>query len=171
MNGNMMGSAVSEPDLADWQLYILPYADDAPLPDDYRRTAPLASAPISEVIQSAADAYASVVSDVGSNRRLDCAGKWVTNLDNIDSRIISQVRNNTGSSTIAESEDDLGGFPQIESAVACPDADHDGMPDQWENSYGFSPHFAGDNSADADGDGYTNIEEYLNGTNPREAQR
>ena len=44
----------------------------------------------------------------------------------------------------------------------------DGMPDEWENKYDFDPSFAGDNSQDADGDRYTNIEEFLNGTDPRE---
>ncbi|WP_248344101.1 PKD domain-containing protein [Anaeromyxobacter paludicola] len=50
----------------------------------------------------------------------------------------------------------------------CPnDADCDGMPDDWELKYGFDPHFAGDALLDADGDGLTNLEEYLRGTNPR----
>ena len=40
------------------------------------------------------------------------------------------------------------------------------MPDEWERKYGFNPDDAGDNAHDKDDDGYTNVEEYLNGTNP-----
>ena len=40
------------------------------------------------------------------------------------------------------------------------------MPDPWEQKYGFNPADPSDDSKDADGDGYTNIEEFLNGTNP-----
>jgi pectate lyase len=46
------------------------------------------------------------------------------------------------------------------------DKDNDGMPDEWETRYGLDPKDASDAAKDKDGDGYTNIEEYLNGTNP-----
>ena len=41
------------------------------------------------------------------------------------------------------------------------DTDNDGMPDTWETTHGLNPN-AADNSGDADGDGYTNLEEYIN---------
>src|SRR5690606_5212355 len=41
-----------------------------------------------------------------------------------------------------------------------------GMPDEWELRYGFDPNDPSDGSGDADGDVYTNVEEYLNGTDP-----
>jgi hypothetical protein len=37
------------------------------------------------------------------------------------------------------------------------------MPDVWEDSHGFNQLDASDGPEDADGDGYTNVEEYLNG--------
>ncbi len=40
------------------------------------------------------------------------------------------------------------------------------MPDSWENKYGLSANDARDNILDKDGDGYSNIEEYLHATNP-----
>jgi hypothetical protein len=40
------------------------------------------------------------------------------------------------------------------------------MPDEWEIRYHLNPNDPGDASLDSDGDGYTNIEEYLNGTQP-----
>lgn len=36
------------------------------------------------------------------------------------------------------------------------------MPDEWEAARRLNPHDAADASSDRDGDGYTNIEEYLN---------
>jgi DNA/RNA-binding domain of Phe-tRNA-synthetase-like protein len=45
------------------------------------------------------------------------------------------------------------------------DDDNDGMPDQWEASYGLDP-FVDDAQYDMDGDGRTNISEYTSGTNP-----
>ncbi len=46
------------------------------------------------------------------------------------------------------------------------DSDNDGMPDWWENQYDLNPNDPSDASADPDGDGLTNKEEYDNGTDP-----
>jgi outer membrane protein assembly factor BamB len=45
------------------------------------------------------------------------------------------------------------------------DSDQDNMPDAWEIENGLNP-LLDDSSKDPDSDGYTNIEEYQNGTNP-----
>lgn len=49
------------------------------------------------------------------------------------------------------------------------DSDIDGIPDNWERGNGFDPENPGDGALDADGDGITNFEEYLAGTNPTNA--
>ncbi|MCK4613658.1 MAG: Ig-like domain-containing protein, partial [Thermoplasmata archaeon] len=46
------------------------------------------------------------------------------------------------------------------------DDDNDRMPDTFENQYGFDPLNASDATEDFDGDGYTNLEEYIFNTNP-----
>ena len=47
------------------------------------------------------------------------------------------------------------------------DTDHDGMPNDWEKQYGFNPNDASDAAKDADGDGFTNLEEFTAKTNPK----
>jgi len=46
------------------------------------------------------------------------------------------------------------------------DRDGDGLPDTWEDRYGFDVDRPGDEVLDADGDGMSNLREYLAGTNP-----
>jgi hypothetical protein len=52
--------------------------------------------------------------------------------------------------------------PVLASGTPPADRDHDGMPDAWEKSVGLNPVHASDAKLDPDGDGYTNLEEYLN---------
>lgn len=58
---------------------------------------------------------------------------------------------------IINSPSQVGGWPVLASGVAYPDTDKDGMDDNWERIRNISSA-----NADADGDGYTNLEEFLN---------
>ena len=49
------------------------------------------------------------------------------------------------------------------------DKDGDGLPNQWEAANGLSDSNPDDGGFDADGDGFTNRQEYLAGTNPRDS--
>ena len=87
------------------------------------------------------------------------------------SRDIVGTRNHAGTGPVDPNEDlrtidDVGGFPVIAPGTPCADTDIDGMSDEWEVLHGFNPNDAADGPQDADGDGYTNVEEYLNGTEP-----
>src|SRR4051794_18300291 len=48
------------------------------------------------------------------------------------------------------------------------DADHDGMPNRWENKFGLNPHKANARK-DADHDHLRNIAEFRDGTDPSNA--
>jgi hypothetical protein len=47
-----------------------------------------------------------------------------------------------------------------------PDSDSDGLPDFWETMHPFDPKNATDAQSDQDGYGYTQLEEWLNDTDP-----
>ncbi len=59
-----------------------------------------------------------------------------------------------------------GGWPEMAAGTPPKDSDDDGMPDDWETANGLNPNDPSDANGDADGDGYTNIEEYINGLIP-----
>jgi pectate lyase len=121
--------------------------------------------PAVQVNTSSADAaFTSVLADAGSNLGLDCDGSFFDRRDSIDSRVVGEVQN--GSGQIIDNPSQVGGYLTIPAAAACPDADHDGMPNTWESMHGFDPNNSADAFLDADGDGYSNIEEFLNGTAP-----
>jgi pectate lyase len=117
---------------------------------------------------TAAQAYDQVLAGAGANLRLDCDGTFVARRDAIDTRIVNEVRQ--GSGKIIDDPSEVGGWLTIPSAAPCADSDHDGMSDAWEQKYGFDPADPLDGSKDANGDGYTNIEEFLNGTDPLQSR-
>ena len=91
---------------------------------------------------------------------LKSAGATLPKRDAVDSRIANEVISGMGK--IINDEADVGGWPELKSAEPPADSDRDGMPDDWEKQHGFDAHNPADGNADADGDGYTNLEEYLN---------
>lgn len=56
----------------------------------------------------------------------------------------------------------MGGYPEYKGEPRI-DSDGDGMPDEWEKANGLNPNDPSDANGDCNGDGYTNIEKYING--------
>lgn len=96
------------------------------------------------------------------------SGATLPKRDAVDLRVIEAVR--TGKPVyqngIIELPDDVGGWPVYTADSVSPDVDGDGMPDNWERRFNLSPGDPKDAGADPDMDGYSNIEEFLNRTDP-----
>ncbi len=88
--------------------------------------------------------------------------------DSHDERIVREVRSGrtTFGNGIISSQTDVGGWPELLSAPPQQDIDADGMPDEWERRFSPNRDLSLQSSLDLDSDGYTNVEEYLNQTNP-----
>ncbi len=113
--------------------------------------------------QTAAEAYEDVLANVGCN---------FPALDEHDRRVLAEVREGTaryrGSRTglpgLPDSQEDVGGWEDYPEVHRPPgwDKDLDGMPDDWEKAHGLDPNDPADGNGDLNGDGYTNLEKYLN---------
>ena len=139
-SGNFMnGELPSDP----WSL--VRYEDGRKRGDN----APFLADPVNT--QLADEAFESVLQLAGASLRRD----------SVDSRIIAEIK--SGAGRLIDRASDVGGWPEHEAPVPQPDHDDDGMPDAWETARGLNPQDAADGNGDDDGDGYTNLEEYLNG--------
>ncbi len=92
-------------------------------------------------------------------RVLSKAGARPWSRDSKDAAIAANVSAGTG--TFVNTSADAGGYPVLTATPAPTDSDNDGMPDDWESAVG-SDSFVANHNADADADGYTDLEEYLN---------
>jgi len=130
---------------------------------DIRATKPFEVAPVTT--QPSEEAFELVLKQ---------AGAILPHRDSLDTRIVEEARTGTArfggtyghGKGIIDSPETVGGWPELKSLPAPKDSDRDGMPDEWEIKHGLNPHDPADGSSDKDGDGYTNLDEYLNGTNP-----
>ncbi len=129
---------------------------------DVRAKQPFPAPPLTP--QTAEQAYEAVLAQVGCSR---------PRRDSLDKRIIEEVRTGTatfggqweadrGGLGIIDTQTTVGGWPELKGGPAPADGDMDGMPDEWETARGLNPADAADAAGDRDGDGYTNIEEYVN---------
>ncbi len=80
--------------------------------------------------------------------------------DSADARVVAGVRTRTGQ--IINSQTDVGGWPVLAAGTPRIDTDGDGMPDMWERRNRLNPSNPVDGTRDANRDGVTNVEEWLN---------
>ena len=99
--------------------------------------------------QTANEAYKTVLTKAGCSLHRDA----------IDTRIVNDVRNTTGKLINTQSE--VGGWPQLQTADKPLDSDYDGIPDEWETQFGLNPKDPLDGKAITLVTGYTNLEVYL----------
>ena len=123
-------------------------------------------------VQSAKAAYKDVLSDVGQRMPV---------LDNHDTRVINETKNGIfsmygsvgGMAGIPDRETDVKDTANIKGWEPYPseiraddyDSDLDGLPDWWENMYGYNPKSKSGDFSEANrdrlGDGWTELERYL----------
>jgi pectate lyase len=131
-------------------------SDGSPLPVTDQASVPFPTSPVTTT--GAASAY---------NQVMNYVGNWWWNRDAIDSRIIGNVQNNTqpagGIPALAPVPTELALVTGASSTsrAANWDSDNDGMPDWWESKHGLNPNSLADFKLDFDGDGYVNLQEYL----------
>jgi len=99
--------------------------------------------------QTADDALQTVLAQAG-------ARPW--SRDRADRRVVRDVEAGTGG--LIDSQSEVDGWGDLDPGEAPDDGDRDGMPDNWERDHGSDPARA-DHNGDVDGDGYTNLENYL----------
>jgi pectate lyase len=87
------------------------------------------------------------------------AGADMPRRDSVDQRVVEEVETGTGS--IIDDPAEVGGWPLFQDGQPPADNDHDGMADLWETLHGLDPTDPSDRNGDRNGDGYTNLEEYL----------
>jgi hypothetical protein len=99
---------------------------------------------------------------------LQNAGAIYPKRDAVDARIVAEVKDKKalgmgsfGKPGIIDSPEAVGGWPEYKNGQALPDADNDGMPDEWERKNGLNPKDADDRNK-VGKDGYTMLEVYLN---------
>lgn len=106
-------------------------------------------------MQSAEEAYEFVLRE---------AGATLPKRDSVDQRVVEMVRSGqvgyTEGKGIITDIEQVGGYPEYQGKP-YPDADDDGMPDDWEREHNLNPEDASDAVGDMNGDGYTHIEDFL----------
>ncbi len=116
--------------------------------------------------QTATNGYKMVLSNVGANMPV---------LDDHDIRMVNETLNGTysvvgsvsGLPGLPDNQADAGGYENYPALTRASnwDSDHDGLPDWWETLKGLNPNSPAGNfsdaNADPDGDGYTNLDDYL----------
>ena len=109
--------------------------------------------------QSAEEAYETVLDKAGCSLHRDA----------VDERIVNEVRNGTFTYTgsngstkgLIDTQSDVGGWPELQSADKPQDTDYDGIPDEWEEQYGLNANDNADGNAITLVTGFTNLEVYM----------
>jgi len=137
-----------DPNMDDWAIVGFGWGEKGVAPEKYRSHAKFETPPITTT--GATEAREKVLAK---------AGATAPQRDAVDCRVVDEVKKGTG--FIIDSPEDVGGYPNLAGGTPLADTDHDGMPDDWELEMKLNPGDASDGNGDLDGNGYTNIEEYI----------
>lgn len=144
-SGNTMnGQMPADP----WSL-VRPHKAHLPqgLPDNYKSSQPFPVAPLQR--DPVATACPKVIEVVGASLSRDA----------VDQRLLADFAQRKGQ--LINSQNEVGGWPQLRSLPAPLDTDGDGIPDDWEKANGLDPRNAKDGAQVDARTGYTHLENYL----------
>jgi hypothetical protein len=152
----LLTGAAGEDNIVIWNLF-----NDTPAPASWFAAQPYSGFPHPTTPTSPQEAFTQLVDhgDVGAYQYLDDDGTVQIYRDSFDASQLEIVRNNQDYTTKNPANYVLPTIPS-NTRPASYDTDHDGMADAWEiREFGdLSQSYRGDD----DGDGYENIEEYMN---------
>jgi hypothetical protein len=174
--GNYLRGEITSPTADNWAMYEnFNGGSGGSISNSYQTSTPFVQIGNAMPVLSATDALADVTSNCGANAYLDASGNKVNDIDTIDKTFLDNIKAgncvNYSSSSKGQDYNTMPYYTAFFNSVSSTpissrpsnfDSDRDGMPDTWEVAKGLNPNLD-DANADADGDGYTNIEEYLNG--------
>lgn len=108
-------------------------------------------------MEGSAESFRSVLARAGASFRRDA----------VDKRVVEEVRKGTSHAGrshngIIDSQEDVGGWPKLESRPAPRDEDEDGMPDAWERAHSLNASDPSDACRKDVSAEYDNVEVYLN---------
>jgi len=144
--GNMGVKRTDQSDPTKW-LVGYDWSSDL-ISEDFRSLTELVPSPVSDTVMTY-DYAQEILTTVGASLPVR---------DSVDSRVVADFAAGTGD--LIDDVSYPSDFPSFSSPAAPVDDDNDGMSDVWEVSNGLNSK-SNDSAGDADGDGYTNIEEYL----------
>lgn len=134
--------------------------------------------PLSQTVVEGGTAVFSVA--VTNSATLPLTNRWSVNTrsyytnvtaDYVDFLVLTNVQLSVSNVhvTVANSASPGGIDTPVAVVTVLADSDADGLPDPWETAMGFSTNNAADGVADTDGDGMTNCQEFVAGTDPTNA--
>ncbi len=107
-------------------------------------------------VMTAQEAYTYVSAHAGASIYKDAADKYV----------LAELASLGKKGATISNESSIGGIGTLPGGSAPSDKDRDGMSDAWESAHSLDPNDASDGNDDRNGDGYTNLEEYLDSLVP-----
>lgn len=162
--GNYITNLLTDPEADNWFTWTIfvtdngyKSSDPAPKEIQVNTPHPLLGAPIE--IRTAQEIMNDLPREVGAFKTLNENGEVIVYRDDLDAQWINEYVQDNGPLYSFSSEPYE--YPTIPSNAAYTDTDKDGMPDKWEIANGFDPNVQ-DHNEDIDGDGYTNLESFLN---------
>jgi pectate lyase len=139
-----------------WSMvYDEPHRLWGPKPEMYRAQSPIAAPPVTT--SPSRDLPPIILAQAGALPH-----------DETDQRLMREFREGKGSAGAPDRRRNTP-FPPPVAGTPVPDRDRDGMPDAWEIEHGLDPAMPTDCWADPDKDGYGNLEEFLNASDPQKA--